>query len=164
MRVFAIASLAAVTAAIFAGPAAAAAEVQVTIGPELQRKAERTYGVRDVQRLADQLRRDVSRELARTGAYDGARVELTLVDAVPNRPTFKQMGDRPGLSFESFGVGGARIEGRAVAADGTATPLSYRWYETDIRQAWPCATWSDAEWTFQRFAYRLGRGPVMARD
>ena len=85
------------------------------------------------------------------------------MDVQPNRPTFKQMSDKPGLSFESFGVGGARIEGRAVAADGVATPLGYSYYEPDIAQAAMRATWSDAEWTIDRFAYRLGRGEGGAR-
>ena len=74
----------------------------------------------------------------------------------------KQLGDKPGLSFESFGVGGAKIEGRAVAADGAVTPLKYSFYETDIRQAPYRSTWSDAQWTFDRFASRLGRGQALA--
>ena len=141
---------------------AAPAEVSVAIAPELQIKAERDYGVRDVQRLADELRRDVTRALAQTGVHDGARVELVLVDAKPNRPTFKQLGDTPGLSMESFGIGGARIEGQVVSADGQTTPLSYRWYENDIRDAWGASTWHDAEWAFQRFAKRLSRGQQLA--
>jgi hypothetical protein len=160
MRIIAVAA----AASLLAGTAALAApaSVDVAIGPELQAKAEKTYGVRDVDRLAADLRRSVARELSRTGAFDGTRLELVLVDAVPNRPTFKQMSDRPDLSFESFGVGGARIEGRAVAPDGAVTPLSYRYYEPDIRYAWANATWSDAQWTFDRFAHRLGRGEAVA--
>lgn len=141
---------------------AAPASVEVAVGPELQEKAAKTYGVKEIDRLADMLRADVERSLARTGAYDGARIELVLVDAIPNRPTFKQMTDTPGLSFMSFGVGGAAIEGRAIAPDGTATPLSYRWYESDIRRTHANWTWADADWAFNRFAHRLGRGEVVA--
>jgi len=161
MRTLALAAaalLASGTAAL-----AAPASVTVTVGPELQAKAEKTYGVRDITRLADELRADVERELGRSGAYDGARIELVLVDAVPNRPTFKQLGDTPGLSMQSFGNGGARIEGQAVHADGRTSPLAYHWYESDIRQAWGNATWTDAEWTFDRFARKLGRGEALAR-
>ncbi|MGA0607165.1 hypothetical protein ACO2Q0_14320 [Phenylobacterium sp. VNQ135] len=136
---------------------AAPAAVSVTIGPELQEKAEKTYGVRDVQRLADSLRGEVERSLAKSGAHQDARIELVLTDAKPNRPTFKQLGDTPGLSMESFGVGGAAIEGRLVAADGKVTPLKYRWYESDIRQAYGDWVWSDAELSFDRFASRLAR-------
>ena len=163
---FPVRNLLLATAVLLAGASAAIsapASVQVTIGPELQAKAEKTYGVRDVQRLADNLRADVEKALARTGAHADARVDLVLVDAIPNRPTFKQLSDRPGLSLESFGIGGAKIEGQITAADGAVTPVSYRWYESDIRQAYGNWVWSDAEWTFDRFARQLGRGQVVAR-
>lgn len=157
----------AVTAAVLAFGAAstalaAPASIEVTVGPDLQERAVKTYGVKEVERLADMLRADVERSLARAGAYDGARIELVLVDAVPNRPTFKQLTDVPGLSFSSFGVGGATIEGRAIAPDGTATALNYRWYESDIRWARASWTWHDADRAFNRFADRLGRGEVLA--
>ena len=141
----------------------ATTSVEVKLSPELQKKAADDYGVRDVQRLADDLKKDVERELDRTGVLAGGRVELTLVDARPNRPTFKQLGDRPGLSFESFGTGGATIEGQAISVDGHVTPVRYQWYESDIRQAKLTTTWSDAGRAIDRFAFQLGRGEVYAR-
>lgn len=142
---------------------AAPADVQVQIGPKLQKEAAEKLGVKEVDRLAADLKRQVERELARTGVLDGARVELTLVDAKPNRPTFKQLGDRPGLSYESFSLGGARIEGRAVTLDGAVTPIRYEWYESDIRYAPYRVTWSDADTAFGQFARRLARGEAYAR-
>jgi hypothetical protein len=160
MRTLAVAA----AALLLSGTAALAApaSVTVTVGPKLQAKADKTYGAREVDQLATDLRRSVERQLARTGAYDGARVDLVLVDAVPNRPTFKQMSDTPGLSLRSFGVGGAKIEGRTVAADGKETPLNYSYYQPDIREAHGASTWSDAQWTIDRFAYRLGKGEAVA--
>lgn len=143
-------------------PLPGAADVRVSISPELQKKAERTYGVRDVNHLASELQTSVAKELARTGVLAGARVELTLVDAKPNRPTMKQMADKPGLSMWSFGLGGAEIQGEAVAPDGTVTPISYRWYEHDIRQARYSTTWSDANRAIDRLAHKLSRGQVLA--
>ena len=160
MRIIALAAAALLSSATAAF--AAPASVTVTVGPELQKKAVEKYGVRDVDRLAAELRKDVERELTRTGAYDGARIELTLLDVQPNRPTFKQLSDRPGLSYESFGIGGARIEGQAITPGGVATPLKYSYYETDIREAWARSTWWDAEWTIDRFAYRLAKGQALA--
>lgn len=162
MRVSATVGTLLVAAGLATAANAAPASVHVAVGPKLEAKAVKTYGVRDVNELADSLKTEVTRRLVRTGAYDGARIELTLVDAVPNRPTFKQMGDTPGLSMMSFGVGGAKIEGRAVAPDGKVTPLSYSWYETDIREVRGHATWTDAQWTIDRFASKLGRGEVLA--
>jgi hypothetical protein len=160
MRIIALATAALLSSATVA--LAAPASVTVTVGPDLHRKAIEKYGVRDIDRLAAELRKDVERELARTGAYDGARIELTLADVQPNRPTFKQLSDTPGLSYESFGIGGARIEGQAIAPGGAVTPIKYSWYETDIRQARAYATWSDAEWTIGRFADRLASGKSVA--
>lgn len=165
MRTLALAAAAALTLAPAAiGAPLPSGSVTVTIGAELQEKAVKAYGVRDVERLANELQRDVERELARTGGLDeGARVELTLVDAKPNRPTFKQLSATPGLSFQSFGVGGATIEGRIVAANGAVTPVGYSWYESDIRQAAHHGTWTDAEWAIDRFASRLVRGQAVTQ-
>lgn len=162
MRLLILAAAAA-SLSMSSAASAAPAAIEVTIGPVLQAKAEKTYGVRDVRGLADELRRDLEQRLARSPAYEGARIELTLADATPNRPTFKQLGDLPGLSFGSFGLGGATIEGRVVAGDGSVTPLTYRYYETDIRNARHVTTWSDAQWTFQQFAGRLARAGANAR-
>jgi hypothetical protein len=154
----------AVVALLASGSAALAtpASVTVTIGPELRVKAEKTYGVKEVDDLAQRLGKSVVRELTKTGAYDSAHVDLVLVDAVPNRPTFKQLGDTPGLSFQSFGIGGAKIEGSITTPDGRVIPVSYKYYEPDIRYAHANWTWSDATWTFDRFASRLGRGKALA--
>lgn len=159
MRIIAMTAVAGLLASGSAA-VAAPASVHVSISPELMQKAEerKGYGLREVERLAVDLRTEVEQSLASTGAYDGARIELTLVDVKPNRPTFKQMSDTPGLSMRSFGVGGARIEGRIISADGAVTPVGYGWYESDIRDAYGNWTWQDAEWTFDRFAARLGRG------
>lgn len=147
-------------AATLAASAARAtpASVDVQLSPALQGKAERSLGVRDVDRLARELRGEVTKRLARTGAYDGARIELVLADAEPNRPTYQQLGAEPGLSERSHGIGGAEIEGRVITADGRVTPVRYRYYSPTLALASHAGIWTDAEWAFQRFAYELGRG------
>jgi hypothetical protein len=168
MRVLALAVLASslVSGAALAAPTSAtptsATEVSVVIGPKLQAEAAKTYGVKEVDRLAAELQHDVTRQIDRTGTFAGAKIELTLVDAKPNRPTFKQLGDKPGLSYQSFSLGGATIEGKATSIDGVVTPIRFSWYETDIHQAWYRATWGDAGYAFDRLAYRLGRGEAYA--
>ena len=146
-----------------AGPAfAAPASVSVSIAPDLQKKFDKTYGAREATLLTGDLRATIEKALARTGAHDGARIDLTLTDVKPNRPTFKQLGATPGLSMESFGVGGAAIEGKVIAPDGTERPVRYSWYESDIRQAYGRWVWTDAEYAFDRLARRLARGPEVA--
>jgi hypothetical protein len=159
--------IALITAAALLASASAAlgapASVTVSLGPKLQAKAERTYGVREVNDIAADLQKAVDARLAKTGAFDGGRIELVLVDATPNRPTFKQLSDLSGLAPRSFGLGGATIEGRAIKADGTVIPLAYSDYPSDIREARNDATWTDAEAAIQRFAYSLGRRDSLAR-
>ena len=161
MRLLALSAAALIASgtAAFAAPAA----VTVDVAPKLQKEFEKTYGLREAKLLTEDLRSSVEQRLAKTGALEDARVELTLKDVKPNRPTFKQLSDRPGLSMQSFGIGGATIEGRIVAPDGTVTPVEYSWYESDIRDAYANWTWSDAEWTFDRFAGRLARGAQVAQ-
>lgn len=142
---------------------AAPASVTVSVGPELQKKFEKTYGVREIATLTADLQSSVEKALAENGAHEGARIELVLADVKPNRPTFKQMGDTPGLSMQSFGIGGASIKGRIVDADGSERPIDYSWYESDIRQSYANWTWHDAQWTFDRFARKLARGREVAR-
>jgi hypothetical protein len=160
MRIIAISAAALLASA--GAAAGAPASVTVTVGPELQAKAAHTLGQRDINDLAADLKKAVERRLARTNAYDGAQIVLELADVQPNRPTFQQLRDTPGLSYQSFGVGGARIEGHAIAANGAMTPLSYSYYEPDIRYARLGGTWADAHWTIDRFADELGRGKALA--
>lgn len=155
MRIAVLMSAAAVIA--FAG-AAHAQTVNVSVGPKLQAKAGE-YGQRELDFLTRDLQQAVERRVAGApGAY-----ELVIVDARPNRPTFEQMGDRPGLSARSFGIGGATIEGAHVAADGSRTPVSFRWYGRDIAWAKGQTTWGDAETAFNRFAVRLADGRAYAQ-
>ncbi|MFD1189296.1 hypothetical protein [Phenylobacterium conjunctum] len=155
MRLLLVSLLAAgaATSAVAAPPT-----VTVNLSPAVRKAAAETYGVAEVDRVAESLRQTVARKLDRTGALQGAQVDLTLDDVKPNRPTFKQLGDKPGLSYQSFSVGGARVTGSATAADGSVTPVSYQWYETDIRNAWYQPTWGDADRAFGRLADRLSRG------
>ena len=141
-------------------PAAAqaqAADVTVSIGGELQDKA-RDLGQRDLERLAAELEVTVERAVAKSGRGAGGRLELTLTDARPSRPTFEQMAHRPGLSMESVSNGGAALEGVEILADGTRRPVSFSWYETDIRWAQSRTTWTDAHRAFDLFANQYAKG------
>ncbi len=142
----------------------AVSQVSVSIGPELQAKANK-YGQRELDQLAADLKSDVERALARNGgaASGGGELKLILADATPNHPTFKQLGDTPGLSLLSFGNGGARIEGVLVRADGTTEAVNYEWQESDISQAYYQSTWGDAGWVFEQFASRVAHGDRLAQ-
>jgi len=139
------------------------ASVMVTIDPAFAKDKGKDYGLKDLQALADTLKTSVEARLSaksrlNLGAADAATVNLVLVDAKPNRPTFKQMADRPGLSMQSFGIGGAEIKGEQVMPDGGKIMLGYSWYESDIRWSQAQSTWADAERAIDGFARRLAEG------
>jgi hypothetical protein len=149
------------------GPLTPVASVTVTIDPAFAKVGGKDYGLRDLQGLADSLKKSVEGQLSAKGrltpgAADAATVNLVLIDAKPNRPTFKQMADRPGLSMESFGIGGAEVKGEQVMPGGGKIMLGYSWYENDIRWSQAQATWSDAERAIDGFARRLAEGDAEA--
>lgn len=138
----------------------AVTEIKVSIGPELAKKAD-DIGTRDLDILTAELRRSIERKLPpRPG---GGTLDLVIEDAKPNRPTPQQLMNKQGLSFESFGVGGAKISGTYVDAAGKSTPIAYDWYETDIRWARYGSTWHDAEDAFDRLADRLAKDQFIAK-
>ncbi len=153
--------------AMFAGPALAApqvATVRVSIGPDLAKKTQ-TMDAREFDYLTRELKRSVESRLDRSGALDpqGGELDLVIEDARPNRPTLREMSAKLGLSYQSFGVGGARVSGEYRAASGARTPVTYSWYETDIRWAQYNSTWSDADEAFDRLAVRLAKDEFGAR-
>ena len=150
--------------AVAAGPALAdPASVSVTLGPDLQDKA-RDLGERDVREQADRLAEVVRRALADSGDLDGARIDLVLTDLKPNRPTFEQMADRPGLDpHRSISIGGAAIEGRITTADGRVLPVKYDWFSQSLAEVRGFSTWQDADRAYERLASRLADGRYVSR-
>ena len=150
--------------AVAAGPALAdPASVSVTLGPDLQEKVAE-LGERDVRRQADRLAEVVRRTLARSGDLDGARIDLVLTDLKPNRPTFEQMAERPGLDpHRSVSIGGAAIEGRITTADGRVLPVKYDWFSQSLAEVRGFSTWQDADRAYERLASRLADGRYVSR-
>jgi len=150
--------------ALAAGPAFAdPASINVTLGPDLQDKVDE-LGERDVREQADRLAEIVRRTLARSGGLDGARIDLVLTDLKPNRPTFQQVAERPGLdAHRSLSIGGAAIEGSITTADGQVLPVSYDWYSNNLAEVRGFSTWQDADRAYQRLASRLAEGRYVSR-
>jgi len=138
-----------------AAPAAMAAEISVSYAPEFSEMLTEEYGIKEGEYLSQRVRKDLERELAKAGA-DVARIDVTILDAKPSRPTFKQGLDVPGLDmFRSVSLGGMKLQAVAYDADGNASePFEYKWYENDIRFA-GLTTWQDARRASSRFAARF---------
>jgi hypothetical protein len=162
-KLTALAPLAAVLAFSAAPAMAEPALISVSLSPELQEKAEE-LGPREVQEQADRLAELVGRALARDGDLDGARIELVLTDLRPNRPTFQQMADRPGLDgFRSQSIGGAAIEGQITTADGRTVPVRYDWFSHNLADVRGFTTWQDADRAYRRLAVNLADGRYVSR-
>lgn len=120
------------------------------------------YGERDLNRLADRLEKKLEHRLSKNGITvddtAGMILRMVITDAKPNRPTFTQLSKSPGLSMESYGVGGAAFEGEMFAADGRSLgKFSYGYYDNDIRDAEYSVTWSDAHRAMDRFARNVAK-------
>ncbi|MDY6925149.1 MAG: hypothetical protein SWI22_14465 [Pseudomonadota bacterium] len=150
--------------ATLAGPAMAdPASVTVTLGPDLQEKVEE-LGERDVRQQSDRLAEIVRQGVGDSVRLDGARIELVLTDLKPNRPTFEQMADRPGLDpFRSISIGGAAIEGVITTADGEVLPVKYDWFSHNLADVRGYGTWQDAERAYRRLADHLAEGRYVSR-
>lgn len=141
--------------ALAAAPASALT-VEAKVSPEFQMKLEKDYGLREADVLTRALASKVEAAFAREGVV-ADRVVVTIEDAKPNRPTWRQVSDKPGLDpMRSVGIGGARVSGVAYDAAGNEIgALDYDWYENDISNVVAATTWSDARHTFDRFARRF---------
>lgn len=164
MRRLAFVAPLALVLGLAAAPAfAQSPQVNVTVGGALTDKVEE-LGRRDVDLQLSRLTTVVSRELAQRGALEGAQVNLVLTDLQPNRPTFQQAMDRPGLSIlDSISIGGATIEGEIVTADGRRLPVRYSRYSPTLADVYGYTTWQDAERAYDRLAANLASGRLVSR-
>jgi hypothetical protein len=125
--------------------------VNVSYGVKAEKAFVETYGERERGVVQDLVTRNLTRALGN----QAARVDVVINNVVPNRPTFKQLGDRPGLSFQSFGIGGADVTGKAYDAAGNLVgEVTYDWYG-DIHFADTSWTWTDADRALYQFSRRL---------
>ena len=156
-----LAPLAALAALAFAQSAAAATITvnPVTFAPELQTKFEEDFGVREQEYLTRRVSSALERTLTRAGAELAPGGELvldvTLIDAKPNRPTFQQLADRPGLDMgRSASIGGAELHGVLRTSSGEVLAEFDHDYRTPtIEDAYHTgAPWFDAYRAIDGFA------------
>lgn len=135
---------------------ASALTVDAKVSPEFQKKLDDDIGAREAATLTEAVTRKVTDVFTARG-IQADRVEVTIEDARPNRPTFEQVSNKPGLdSIRSISIGGAKVSGVAYDASGREIGrLNYNWYENDLSNVLGNATWTDARTTFARFANRF---------
>lgn len=154
MRIAALAATA--LAAIAMAMPASALTVEAKVSTEFQKKLDDDLGAREAKVLTDSLSTKITNAFKARGVK-AERVVVTIEDAMPNRPTFTQVSNKPGLDpFRSISIGGARVSGTAYDAAGNEIgKLDYKWYETDLANTVGSTTWTDARTSFDRFASRF---------
>jgi len=137
-------------------PIASAAEVKVSYSPDFAEELADNYGEREGVYLTEKIVKDLNKAFDRAG-IDPARVEVTIMDAKPNRPTYEQLSARPGLDMlRSISIGGMELQATAYDADGNELgSKNYGWFEHDIQFVIGLSTWSDARRASGRFSRKF---------
>jgi len=153
----------AIAALAFANAASAApVSLQpVSFSPEFQTSLNDDLGPREGEILSHDVTAAVSRALAARGATIGAggvTIEISIVDADPNRPTLQQLSAQPSLdAARSVSIGGAELHavirdaGGAVLSEVNHRSGSYTL--TDL--VGPPTTWTDAHRAIRQFANKV---------
>lgn len=140
----------------FAAPAWAQS-TPVSFSPEFQTALEDDYGVREGEVLRTAVTDAITRELSRRGVAAGsANIEVTIVDAEPNRPTMRQLFDEPSLDFSSISIGGAELRAVVRSANGGSTEVTHRRYNHSLEDiAGAATTWTEARRAIRQFAVKV---------
>lgn len=120
------------------------------------------YGDKELKKLISKLEVNIKNEFSKYDIKisDDAETVLnvTLLDAKPNRPTFSQLAKEPNLSHQSFATGGAEIQARLLSPDGRIIGnLNYKNYESDIKNSRYGSTWKDSKKAFYWFAVKSAK-------
>ena len=147
----------------FAQSAAAVTMSPVAFSPEFETELNDELGVREGDVLREDVERAVAASLARRGVSvgdGGGSIEVVIVDAAPNRPTWQQLNDEPNLDYiRSFSIGGAELRGVIRGANGEVlTEVEHRRYNHSIDELGgmpPAYTWYEARRSIRRFAEKI---------
>lgn len=140
----------------FAAPAWAQT-TPISFSPEFQTALEEDFGVREGEILRVAVNDAITRELSRRGvSADSARIDVTIVDAEPNRPTMQQLSHRPGLDMGSISIGGAELRAVIRGANGQTTEVTHRRYNHSLADiAGAATTWTEARRSIRQFAVKV---------
>ena len=118
------------------------------------------YGQKEIDRLIEEVNEDLARDFGKEGIAisenASTTLRVTLVMAKPNRPTFNQLSEDIGLSFSSFGVGGAELTAEVIGANGeNLGSMEYDYYDSfNNLVVRPIGVWEDADRAIAKFSRR----------
>jgi hypothetical protein len=133
---------------------------QISYSPEFQTALDEDYGLREGEILRRAVADSINNELARRGVSTagGPSIEVSIVDAEPNRPTMQQLSERPGLdSIRSISIGGAELRAVLRSADGSVLEqVEHRRFNLSLTELNGAAsTWTEARRAIRRFANKV---------
>lgn len=107
-----------------------------------------------IEEMTEELEHDFKKYNVRQSDTADTILRVTIEMVKPNRPTYNQLATDIGLSFQSFGIGGADISAEVLSADGTVLgTMSYDFYSNlNQRPFPPVGIWQDTDYAFSRFA------------
>lgn len=145
----------------FAASAQAAPLSPISYSPEFQTALEEEYGVDEGEVLQRDVERAIDRALAARGvaaSQSNIGIDVSIVDAEPNRPTMQQLEAEPSLDpIRSVSIGGAELRAVLRGADGsTLEEVTHRRYSYSLDDVSPAqGTWSDARRAIRQFANKV---------
>ncbi len=143
----------------FASSATAQPATNISYSPEFQTALQDELGAREGEALQRYVHQAIDREFARRGVTNAAgSIDVTIVDADPNRPTMEQLSERPGLDpGRSVSIGGAELRAVLHTAGGETLEVSHRRYDDRIDDIGVSAasTWTAAERAIRQFAVKV---------
>ncbi|MBL8546336.1 MAG: hypothetical protein JNL81_07715 [Hyphomonadaceae bacterium] len=140
----------------FASPALADT-TPVSFSPEFQTALEEDLGTREGEVLSTAVSEAIQSELARRGVSNASgAIDVTIVDADPNHPTFQQLLNEPGLNINSVSIGGAELRAVIRHGSGQQTEVSHRRYNATLADTTGAGTtWTEARRAIRQFAVKV---------
>lgn len=129
----------------------------IAISTALQTKLDKDYGAREADTLKQELQRSVERSLKRVGNSKVAYVDLTIEDAKPNKPTFRQLAKNTSLSYaSSYATGGAKVHAKLFDQSGALIgAVSHEYYSRSLADITSEYGWADADRAFDGAARKI---------
>lgn len=129
---------------------------RIDFSSDMMFKAE-TLGQQELRRLSNYLRENLEDALTRTNWHGMASHEtalnVTIIDAWPNRPTLKQINDLEGVHYTDQFPGGAALSATLVNGEGVViATFNYRWFNDAVDDDASYGIWTETRMTFDRFA------------
>jgi len=133
----------------------------VSYSPEFQTALTEDLGVREGEYLSRTVNEAVSTALTERGATLGGgdlTIEISIIDADPNRPTMQQLSNEPGLDpIRSISIGGAELRAVLRNANGEVVgEVTHRRYNHSLGDVvGPSNTWTEANRAIRQFARKV---------